>query len=142
MSENKKGKKEEIEDRVLVSDVFTSKVYKRETKTVNGRFRLKDSLGIGIINQILLKGDGNDYTIQVIIDDAIMYNDPYSFFFTNSEHIDNVSAYLAAGVYYLTLQNISFQKSLIVRIITTTSIIFNLMLIRYAIRNEISQSED
>jgi len=132
--------KEKKEDRVLVSDIFTSKIFKRESKTINGDYVLKDSKGTGMINQILLKSATNTYTIQIIADDNIIYNEPFSFLSTNSEHLDNVSAYLAAGVYYLTIQNLFFQESFRVRLITSASTVFSLLYIRYAIRNEIIQA--
>jgi len=134
-------KEKKPEDRLLVSDIFTSKIYKKEDKTINGIYNIKESKGTGMINQILLKSDSNDYTIQIILDDSVIYYDPYSFLFTNSEHLDNISVYLAAGVYYLTIQNLFFQERFLIRIITDSSIIYDLIYIRYSIRNEINLAE-
>ncbi|KKL82918.1 hypothetical protein LCGC14_1979990 [marine sediment metagenome] len=123
--------------RSFVSDLLTTKVHLTEGKTVDGKYTIKDSKGEGFINQILLKTSSNAYTVQVLIDKSITYDKPYSFFSTNSEHIDNVSAYLAAGIYYLSFQNLYFQKSFIIRIVSTTSITLTLALVRYGIRDEI-----
>ena len=123
--------------RVFVSDLLTSKVHLAETKTINGKYTIKESKGEGIINQILLKSDSNAYTIQVLVDKNILYDKPFSFFFTDTLNIDNVSAYKTGAVYYLSIQNLAFQKGFLVRIVSTASITLNLAHIRYSIRDEI-----
>ena len=123
--------------RSFVSDLLTTKVHLAESKTVNGKYTIKESKGEGFINQILLKTDSNAYTVQVLVDKNILYDKPYSFFFTDTLNIDNVSAYLTGAVYYLSIQNLSFQKSFIVRIVSTASITLNIAYIRYGVRNEI-----
>jgi len=123
--------------RVFVSDLLTSKVHLVETKTVNGKYTIKESKGEGIINQILLKSDSNAYTIQVLVDKNILYDKPFSWFFTDTLNIDNVSAYLTGAVYYLSIQNLAFQKSFLVRMVSTASMTLNFAHIRYSIRDEI-----
>lgn len=123
--------------RSFVSDLLSTKVHLVENKTVNGKYNIKESRGEGFINQILLKTNSNAYTIQVLVDKNILYDKPYSFFFTDTLNIDNVSAYLTGATYYLSFQNIFFQKSFIIRMVSTTSITLNFVLIRYSIRDEI-----
>lgn len=123
--------------RRFVSDLLTTKVHLAESKTVNGKYTIKNSKGGGIINQILLKSDSNAYTIQVLIDKNILYDKPYSFFFTDTLNIDNVSAYLTGATYYLSIQNLNFQKSFLIRMVSTTSITLNFALVRYSIRDEV-----
>jgi len=123
--------------RSFVSDLLTTKVHLAEAKTVNGKYTVKESRGEGFINQILLKSPSNAYTIQILNDKTILYDKPYSFFFADTLNIDNVSAYLSGGFYYLSIQNIFFQKGFIVRIVSTASITLTMALIRYAIRDEV-----
>jgi len=125
------------EKRIFVSDLLTTKIHLAEDKTVNGKYTVKESRGEGFINQILLKSPSNAYTIQILNDKTILYDKPYSFFFADTLNIDNVSAYLSGGFYYLSIQNIFFQKGFIVRIVSTASITLTMALIRYAIRDEV-----
>ena len=127
--------------RSFVSDIYTSKVYVKEAKTIAASLMLKETKGAGMINQLLLKSDSTAYTLQIILDKTIVYDKIYAFFATNSEHIDNVSAYTAGGKYYLTLQDLAFQKSFSIRIHPTTSIVFDIVHIRYMIRDEIYITE-
>ena len=122
--------------RSFISDNYTSKVYVKEAKTIAVRITLKESKGAGMINQLLLKSDSNAYTLQIILDKTIVYDSLYAFFATNSEHIDNVSAYTAGGKYYLTIQDLAFQKNYSIKILPTTSIVFDVVYIRYMIRDE------
>lgn len=134
-----KNKKEEKEDRVLVSDVFSSKSMWIGDKTIDGSYVVLETKGTGLINQIMLKSNATTYTIQVIVDDSIIFTQTYTALSEVSDHIDNISLYTAGAFDYLTIQNLPFQESFQVRIITTTSTIFSLIWIRYAIRNEIIQ---
>jgi len=123
--------------RSFVSDLLTTKVHLAEAKTVNGKYTIKESKGEGFVNQILLKTVSNAYNVQILVDKHILYDKPYSWFFADTLNIDNVSAYLAGGSYYLSFQNLWFQKNFIVRMVSTASITLTFALIRYGIRDEV-----
>jgi len=123
--------------RTLVSDIYTTRVYTAQTKTISSATRFKESKGSGIVNQILLKSNSQAYTFKVLIDNEIAYNFTYAFFLANTADIGNISAYVAGGFNYLTIQDLFFQKSFQLSIHTSTSIIFSLLQVRYAIVDEV-----
>lgn len=123
-------------DRIFVSDIYSSKQYLQEAKTIANHTLLKQSKGVGIIKQILLKSNSAAYSIQVIIDNDVVWEKNYAFFLLNTADIVDVSAYVAGGKQFLTLQNLYFQKDFQIRIRPTASILWDIILIRYDIRNE------
>jgi hypothetical protein len=128
-------------DRIFVSDVYSSKQYLREDKTLAVATLLKETKGVGLIRQILLKSDSTAYSIQIIIDNETVWDNTYAFFLANTADIVAVSAYAAGGFQYLSIQNLFFQKDFLIRIRPTTSIIWDVILIRYDIRKEILLKE-
>jgi len=123
-------------DRTFVSDIYSSKQYLQEAKTIATHKLLKQSKGVGIIKQILLKSNSTAYSIQVIIDNETIWDNTYAFFLLNTADIVDVSGYAAGGKQFLTLQNLYFQKDFQIRIRPNTSIVWDIILIRYDIRNE------
>jgi len=128
-------------DRLFVSDIYSSKQYLQEGKTIAAHTLLKQSKGVGIIKQILLKSNSTAYSIQVIIDNDVVWEKDYAFFLLNTADIVDVSAYAAGGKHFLSLQNLYFQKDFQIRIRPTASITWDIILIRYDIRDEILQKE-
>ena len=127
---------ENKEPRSLVSDMFSTKVHLEEAQSLTGTHRIKESKGTGILEQIILRSNNLNYTFQVIIDDDEIYNKPLQFFLTHTAIIDNISAYLAGGIYYLIVQNLYFQQNYSIRVICTGTVIFSVIMIRQCIRNE------
>ncbi len=123
-------------ERTFVSDIYSSKQYLRTDKTFSAPTLLKESKGVGIINQILLKTDSTAYSIQVIIDNETVWDNTYAFLLANTADIVGVSAYAAGAFHYLTLQNLFFQKDFLIRVRPTASIVWDVILIRYDIREE------
>lgn len=128
--------KKHEKERIFVSEVYSSKQYLRIDKTIAADILLKETKGVGVINQILLRSDSTAYSIQVIIDNETIWDNTYAFFLANTADIVGVSAYAAGGKNFLTLQNLFFQKDFLIRIRPTASITWDLILIRYDIRNE------
>lgn len=128
-------------ERALVSDIYSSRVYIAVNKTIAADTRFKESEGKGMINQILLRSNSTAYRLYVLIDNKVAYDFPYSFFASHTADIDNISAYTAGGIYYLTIQNLMFQKNFQLKIATSTSIIFSLLQVRYQIIDEIIKEE-
>ena len=123
--------------RTLVSDIYTTRAYTAINKTIAAQTRFKESKGMGMINQILLKSNSQAYTFKALIDNEIAYDFTYAFFLANTADISNISAYVAGGFNYLTIQDLFFQKSFQLSIHLSTSIIFSLLHVRYAIVDEV-----
>ena len=128
-------------DRVFVSEVYTTKQLLRVNQTIAVDTLIKESKGVGDIEQILLKSDSTAYSIQVIIDNETIWENTYAFFLANTADIVGVSAYAAGGFDYLSLQNLFFQKDFLIRIRPTESIVWNVILVKYNIRKEIRLRE-
>ena len=123
-------------ERLFVSEIYSSKQYLRIDKTIAIDTLLKETKGVGVINQILLRSDSTTYSIQVIIDNETIWDNTYAFFLANTTDIVGVSAYAAGGRNFLTLQNLFFQKDFLIRIRPIGSITWDIILIRYDIRDE------
>jgi len=128
-------------ERTFVSDIYSSKQYLRIAETIASDEILKQSKGVGIIKQILLRSNSTAYSIQVIVDNETIWDNTYAFFLANTADIVGVSAYAAGGRDFLTLQDLYFQKDFQIRIRPTTSILWDVILIRYDIRDEIMLKE-
>ena len=128
-------------DRVFVSEVYTTKQLLRVDQTIAVDTLIKETKGVGDIEQILLKSDSTAYSIQVIIDNETIWENTYAFFLANTADIVGVSAYAAGGFDYLSLQNLFFQKDFLIRIRPTESIVWNVILVKYNIRKEIRLKE-
>ena len=123
-------------DRIFISDIYSSKQYLREDETLAIDTLLKETKGVGLIRQILLKSNSTAYSIQIIIDNETIWDNTYAFFLANTADICDVSAYAAGGFQYLSIQNLLFQKDFLIRIRPTISIVWDIILIRYDIRKE------
>ena len=123
-------------DRVFVSHQYSTKQLLREDQTIAVDTLVKETKGVGDIEQILLKSDSVNYSIQVIIDNETIWENPYAFFLANTADIVGVSAYAAGGFNYLSIQNLFFQKDFLIRIRPTESIVWDVILVKYSIRKE------
>ena len=125
-------------ERSFVSDIYSSKQYLRINKTFSVATLLKESKGVGVIKQILLKSNSTAYSIQVLIDNETIWDNTYAFLLVNTADIVGISAYAAGGFNFLTLQNLFFQKDFLIRISPTdaTNITWDVILVRYDIRDE------
>lgn len=118
--------------------IYTTKIYSKENETITDAWRFKESRGIGKIEQILLKTDSDQFRIYFTIDDDVNYENTYTFFSNNSKYLSGVSAYLDGGFYYLSIQDLLFQKHFTLRIQPLTpTITFELIQIKYIIRDEV-----
>ncbi len=123
-------------ERMFVSNQYSTKQLIREDETIAVDTLIKETKGIGNIEQILLKTDSTAYSIQVIIDNEIIWENPYAFFLANTTDIVDISAYAAGAFHYLSIQNLLFQKDFLIRIRPTTSIVWDVILVKYNIRKE------
>jgi hypothetical protein len=123
-------------DRVFVSHQYSTKQLIRQDETLAIDTLIKETKGVGDIEQILLKSDSIAYSLQVIIDNETIWEHPYAFFLANTADIVGVSAYAAGGFHYLSIQNLFFQKDFLIRIRPTESIVWDVILVKYNIRKE------
>ena len=71
----------------------------------------------------------------MIVDANILHNNkPYSFYNALSRDTTSISAYTAGGKYYLTLRDIKYSNRFQIEIRTTTSIVFDNLLVQYDVR--------
>ncbi len=118
-------------------DVYTSKVRMRDNETVTDRTTLASAGGMGLINQILCEAQTNDFHIFVMVDDNVMFDKDYSYFFEHSKYLENISGFLDNGVYYLSIRTLNFKKNFRIYVYSDTSVVFNHLLVKYIIKDEI-----
>ena len=116
--------------------IFATKSVTESNRTVNGRFMIKETRGIGIISQLLLISESDNYILDIMIDDYNVYHKPYSYFFDNSKHLNDITATIVNKKYYLTMPNLQFKKKFRIQIITKNSTLFNEIMLRYEIKDE------
>jgi len=132
-----KETKEQFREIPVNTENYTIKTNVIDSKTLNSeRFEFMDTVGEGMINQILIQSDTTAYSIRILIDDELFYDRAYSYFNTNSEYLENTSAFLDAGIYHLSLRNLSFQKKFQIIITSTSSVVYSQIYIKYEIRKE------
>jgi len=123
-------------------NLFTSKTYYKTNKTITSSWRVKESKGTGVIDQILLKSESNQFHVYFLLDDDVNYDHDYTFLYNNSQELHSVSAYKEGAYYILSLRNLNFQDKFSLRLTPlVSSITFDVILINYSIRNEIFISE-
>lgn len=120
------------------NDSYTSKTRMRDNQTVEGeRLSLANIKGRGLINQILCISETNNYSISIFIDENILFNKPYSYFETKSDYLENISAFLDSGRYYLSLRSIRFQKGFRIDINSDGTTVFEQTLVKFIISDGI-----
>lgn len=124
------------EIKVISEDIYSSRSLLKENETIDEILRFINITGTGTVYQILIESPSNDFEVYIMIDDSIIFDKPYSWFSDYTEELQNISAYLRDGKYYLSIRNLPFQEKLNVNIKVNTSIIFDQLLIRYIVRNE------
>lgn len=141
MAENKKfsayDPQQKERERSFISDVYSSKQLIRPAYTIASNTIVKQSKGVGDIEQILLISTGTTYRVHIIIDNETVWNNSYAFFLAYTADIVGVSAYAAGARDFLTLQNLFFQKDFQITIQPEGSILFDVILVRYNIRKEL-----
>lgn len=119
---------------------YTTRVFMNETKTIaaSGFDRWLYVEGNGIIDQIFIDSNVNDYTIEIKIDDTILFNTAkaQSWFATYDDHLHYVSAYTSGSAYILSLRDIYFKESFHIQFKATTAATFTVALCRYTVQHE------
>jgi len=124
------------EIKVISEDIYSSRALLKENETIDEILRFINITGTGTVYQILIESPSIDFEVYIMIDDSIIFDKSYSWFSTYSHELQNASAYLKDGKYYLSIRNLPFQERLNINIKVNTSITFDQILIRYIVRNE------
>jgi len=124
------------EIKVISEDIYSSRSLLKENETIDEILRFVNITGTGNVYQILIESPSTDFEVYIMIDDSIIFDKSYTWFSDYTEELQNVSAYLRAGKYYLSIRELPFQERLNVNIKVNTSITFDQILIRYIVRNE------
>ncbi len=114
---------------------YTTKVEIQDTHTITNRETILDIDGKGRINQILCKGQTNNYGIFILLDGNLTFDKPYSYFSELSDHLENASAFEDDGKYVLSIRNLEFQESARIDITSESSTIFDDILVKYTARD-------
>lgn len=74
--------------------------------------------GAGVLKELLIKSITPDYTLWLFIDDDVIYNNSWEWFYENSEQVGEISAFEDedSGIYVLHIYDLKFTRALDVRI--------------------------
>lgn len=74
--------------------------------------------GAGVLKELLIKSITPDYTLWLFIDDDVIYNNSWEWFYENSEQVGEISAFEDEdnGIYVLHIYDLKFTRALDVRI--------------------------
>jgi len=120
-------------------DAYTAKSRLKEGTTItsDSSDSIGDAKGVGMVNQLLCIATTNNFHIYIKIDNEILWDKPYTYFYDNSEYLEDISGFIKAGKYYLSIRNISFQKNFVVTISSLGTTVFDQILLKYKVRGEI-----
>lgn len=102
----------------------------------NTRWKFHSADGTGLIDQFFIYNDQNDYKINIVLDDKVIYSGDrlFSWFETYDDWFTNVSA-LASGAYYVfSIRNLYFNKNFKIELVGGTATTLTVALVRYTIR--------
>lgn len=117
---------------------FTSKARIRENQTVSSRkLNVLKTRGTGVIDQILCVSDNTDFTIMIFLDDNVLFEKNFSYFQDNQEVLENISAFLDGGKYFLSIRKLAFQEQARIGVYSGSTTIFEQIMVKYTIRDDI-----
>ena len=73
---------------------------------------LFDRSGAGVLKELALKSDTSNYRVITTVDGLEGYSNDWSWFYTNSDIIDEIAAFQKDSIYILSISDIKFSKSL------------------------------
>ena len=117
---------------------YTTKIYMDEGLSLNDYKRWLYVEGTGLIDQLLIDSDQNDYKIKIMLDDRILYNSdkPYTWFAGRDDWLEYVSAFTVGAKYILSLRNLYFKDSFHIEFTPVTDATFTTIICRYTVRDE------
>jgi len=129
---------EKIRNIKLDFDVYTTKTRILNNQTVDKSYKVIETSGKGNIEQILLTVQNSDFGLFLAIDGNVVYDKTYSYFSTNSDYLQNISALYESDTqrYYLSIRNFHFKKGFRIDINTISGAVFDEIMVKYTIRDE------
>lgn len=129
--------KAETDSAKVSNTIFPTKTVTESNRTINSQLILKNTRGAGVINQLLLISESDNYTLHIMIDEYTVFREPYSYFLKISKHLKNdIEAIIIDKKYCLTIPNLQFKKRFKIQIIPTGSVCFNEIMLKYDIKDE------
>lgn len=116
---------------------YTTKTRYKDGYTLTDRLTLVSSQGKGIVSQILCKAQTNNFGIFILLDDNLVFEKDYSYFEDLSDYLENISAFDDGGKYFLSIRKLQFKRNVRVDVTTTSSTVFDNILVKYVIRDDI-----
>ena len=117
--------------------------YRTETELVkayslgaSAYYKLHSAGGTGIVDQIFIYNDQNDYKIKITLDDKILFNGEqlYSWFETYDDWLDNLSAFASGAFFVFSIRNLYFSSNFKIELIGGTATTITVTLLKYTIR--------
>ncbi len=100
-------------------------------------YKFHSAVGTGIIDQIFIYNDQNDYKIKITIDDTMLFDGDqlFSWYQTYDDFLDNISAFASGAYYVFSIRNLYFSKNFRVEITGGTATTLTVALCKYTIRD-------
>lgn len=137
------GRLEELAEKGdRLKTVLNSHLVERRNITVNGEDTIIDKQGYGVLQELMLKADSQDFEVQIYSNmDPLIYGS-YTRYAGISSVVDEVDAFEVDGVYIFRVNDIDFEERLIVKVSTTRSIRFQAIFAKYKISQESQQQRN
>lgn len=102
----------------------------------NTYWRFLRAKGTGIIDQLFIYNDQNDYKIKITIDDSVLFNGDqlFSWFETYDDWLDNLSAFSSGAYYVFSIRNLYFSENFTIELTGGTATTLTVALCKYTIR--------
>lgn len=114
-----------------------TELVKSKSLSANDLYKFHSVKGTGIIDQIFIYNDQNDYKIRITIDDKQIYDGDtlFSWFQTYDDWLTNISAFASGSYYVFSARNLYFSKKFMINITSGTATTLTVALVRYTIRD-------
>jgi len=131
------GRLEEIsEGGKRLKTVLNSYLVERRNITVNGEDTIIDKQGYGVLQELMLKADSQDFEVYVYSNVNPLVYGSYTRYAGISPQVEEVDAFEVDGVYVFRVIDIDFEERLIVKVSTTEPISFQAIFAKYKISQE------
>ena len=102
----------------------------------SGYYKFHSVKGTGIIDQIFIYNDQNDYKIKIVLDDKEIFNGAqlFSWFETYDDWLDNLSAFASGAFFVFSIRNLYFKKNFTIELFGGTATTLTIALCKYTVR--------
>ncbi len=119
--------------------VLNSYLVERRNITVNGEDTIIDKQGYGVLQELMLKAESQDFEVKVYSNMYPLIYGSYNRYTRISPQVEEVDAFEVDGVYVFRVSDIDFEERLIVKVSTTEPIRFQAIFAKYKISQEPQQ---